>query len=167
MRIAGISHESLVDGPGVRVVVFAQGCDIGCKNCHNPSSWDTTAGKEYIPRVLARTITKRRPGIENIQGVTFSGGEPFMQAEEFSQLAEIIKSRGAWDIVTYTGHTYEKLLARTNDTGVQKLLALTDYLIDGAYVHELRDLDLRFRGSKNQRFIDLNATRESGTVVLL
>jgi len=165
MRIAGITYESLVDGPGLRVVVFAQGCDIGCANCHNPDNWDTAGGEEYTHREIVRMIKKKRPGIEMIRGVTFSGGEPFMQAGEFAQVAKAIKRIG-WDVATYTGHTYEKLAA-ANDEGVQALLDFSDYLIDGPYIHAERDLDLRFRGSGNQRIIDMNATRENGGQAVL
>ena len=164
MKIAGITYESLVDGPGIRVVVFAQGCDLACPHCHNPESWDTSAGKDYTVPQLFRAIKKPGPGRQRVRGVTFSGGEPFMQAEELAQVAVLAK-RMSWDVVTYTGHTYEKLIAR-NSAGVQALLDATDYLIDGPYNHIQRDLDLRFRGSGNQRVIDMNATRQQGLIVL-
>jgi len=165
MRIAGITYDSLVDGPGLRIVVFAQGCDLGCANCHNPSSWDATAGDEYTVAQLVRQIKKPRPGRALVRGLTLSGGEPFMQAAELAQVAKAVKKLG-WDVTTYTGHTYENLAARTSDTGIQKLLFQTDYLIDGPYKNEVRTLDLKFRGSANQRMIDMNATRETGEVVL-
>ena len=166
MRIAGINYESLVDGPGLRVVVFAQGCDLGCPNCHNPDSWNTSGGDEYSVRELVRMIKKVRPGRKMVRGVTFSGGEPFMQAKDLADVAAAVKRMG-WDVATYTGHTYERLIERAQDAGVQALLSLTDYLIDGPYIHEERDLDLRFRGSGNQRIIDMNATRgHDGRVVL-
>jgi len=166
MKIAGITYESFVDGPGLRVVIFAQGCDLGCPNCHNPESWDMSGGEEYSVRELIRMIKKPRPGRGKVKGVTFSGGEPFMQAAGFAEIAAEIKSIGL-DITTYTGHTYEKLVARTEDAGIKALLDLTDYLIDGPYVHEERKLDLRFRGSGNQRVIDMNATRKQGRVVVI
>jgi len=163
MKIAGITYESLVDGPGIRVVVFTQGCDLGCPNCHNPESWDSSAGSEYTVAELFRAIKKPGPGSKSVRGVTFSGGEPFMQAAELALVAARAKRIG-WDVTTYTGHTYEKLTAR-EDNGVQALLDATDYLIDGPYVHDQRNLDLKFRGSSNQRIIDMNATREQGRVV--
>ena len=166
MRIAGITYESFVDGPGLRVVVFAQGCNNACPHCQNPESWDINAGDEYTPQQLARIIKKPRPGRGIIRGITFSGGEPFLQAEEFAKVAQAVKRIG-WDVTTYTGNIYEDLAARINDRGVQALLNITDYLIDGPYIHEERDLDLPFRGSKNQRIIDMNATRESGEQVVL
>ena len=164
MKIAGITYESLVDGPGIRVVVFAQGCDLGCPNCHNPESWDAEAGTEYTVAELFRAIKKPGPGRQAVRGVTFSGGEPFMQAAELAQVAARAKRIG-WDVTTYTGHTYENLVAR-GDKGVQALLDATDYLIDGPYVHGQRDLDLSFRGSGNQRIVDMGATKEQGRVVL-
>jgi len=164
MKIAGITYDSFVDGPGIRVVVFAQGCDLGCPNCHNPESWDTNTGEEYTPAQLSRAIKKPRPGRENMRGVTFSGGEPFMQAAELAAVAESVKREGL-DIVTYTGHKYENLAA-SSDAGVQALLNASDYLVDGPYIHEERNLDIKFRGSTNQRIIDMNATRENGGVVL-
>jgi len=166
MRIAGITYESFVDGPGLRVVIFAQGCDMGCPNCHNPESWDSSGGEEYTPQQLIRKIKKPRVGKETIRGVTFSGGEPFMQAADFAKVAKSVRRIG-WDVTTYTGRTYEILAAQTDDEGVQALLNLTDYLIDGPFIDAKKDLDLRFRGSGNQRIIDMNATRENGGQVVL
>jgi len=165
MRIAGITYDSFVDGPGLRIVIFAQGCDLGCFNCHNPESWNTSVGDVYTPQQLLRKIKKPRPGREMVRGITLSGGEPFMQAGELAQVAKVVRRMG-WDVVTYTGHTYEKLTARTNDESVQALLNETDYLIDGPYIHELRNLDLRFRGSTNQRIIDMKATQREDKVVV-
>jgi len=166
VKIAGVNFESLVDGPGIRVVVFAQGCNVGCKNCHNPESWDMSLGKEYSVKDLLREIKKPRPGKKLVRGITFSGGEPFMQAAELAQVAVAVKKLG-WDVTTYSGHTYEKLAARKDDAGIQALLELTDYLIDGPYMHEKRTLDIKFRGSSNQRLIDMNATRENGGQVVI
>jgi len=165
MRIAGITYDSFVDGPGLRVVVFAQGCDLGCANCHNPSSWDTTAGDEYTVAQLVRKIKKPRPGRELVRGLTLSGGEPFMQAGELALVAKAVKKLG-WDVTTYTGRTYEKLAACVDDAGIQALLEVTDYLIDGPYIEARRTLELKFRGSANQRIIDMAATRKKGEIVL-
>ena len=165
MRIAGITHDSLVDGPGLRVVIFVQGCDLGCPNCHNPESWPTTGGKDYTVREVMR-LMKRGRGKKITRGVTFSGGEPFLQAGDLAQIAFEAKLTG-WDVTTYTGYTFEELSKRTEDTDVQALLNLTDYLIDGPYIHEQRDLDLKFRGSANQRIIDMETTRrQNGRVKL-
>lgn len=164
MRISGITYESLVDGPGLRVVIFVQGCDLGCPECHNPDSHSRTGGREYTVREVMRHMKKAGPARKMVKGVTFSGGEPFMQAGDLAQIAFEAKRIG-WDVTTFTGHTYEELLAR-EDADVHALLNLTDFLIDGPYIHEQRDLDLKFRGSANQRIIDMNATRKHGRVKL-
>jgi len=155
MRLSGITNESIVDGPGIRIVVFVQGCNFACPHCHNPESWDLNGGQEFsVPQVM-RLIKKGSSRKKStIQGITFSGGEPFLQAYELSQIAEQVKGFG-WDVVTYTGYVYGDLL-NNQDEGVQALLSLTDYLIDGLYIHELRDLNLKFRGSSNQRFLKLS-----------
>jgi len=165
MRLAGITYESLVDGPGIRVVIFVQGCNHACPNCHNPESWDASGGKDYTVRQVMRLMKKPGPGRKMVRGVTFSGGEPFLQAGELAQVAAEAQRIG-WDVVTYTGCTYEDL-AKRQDTDIQALLALTDYLIDGPYIHEQRTLDLKFRGSANQRIIDMNITRSQNGQVCL
>jgi anaerobic ribonucleoside-triphosphate reductase activating protein len=164
MRIAGITYESFVDGPGIRVVIFVQGCDLGCPDCHNPDSHSRKGGKEYTVREVMRLMKKPGPGRKNIKGVTFSGGEPFLQAGDLAQIAFEAKRIG-WDVCTFTGHTYEELKAR-QDADIQALLDLTDYLIDGPFIKEERDLNLKFRGSANQRLIDMENTRKLGRVKL-
>jgi len=165
LRISGITYESLVDVPGIRVVVFVQGCDLACPECHNPDSHYVKGGREHTVREVIRMIKKPGPGRKMVRGVTFSGGEPFMQAGDLAQIAFEAKRIG-WDVTTYTGYIYEELLKRT-DPDVQALLDLTDYLIDGPYIHEQRDLDLKFRGSHNQRIIDMETTRRHGGRVKL
>ena len=187
LRLSGLSHESFVDGPGIRVVVFVQGCHNACGHCHNPESWDMAGGEEHTVRDVIKMIkdaagasrrrklhgagsaalgggaNKKAPRQKEVQGVTFSGGEPFLQAGALVKLGRAVKRLGL-DLTVYTGYTYEELAARPSED-VQALLALADYLIDGPYVHELRDIGLKFRGSANQRVIDMNATREAGRVV--
>ena len=164
MRLYGINHESLVDGPGIRVVVFAQGCEKECLYCHNQESWPLDGGKEYSVREVIRLIKKRSPKDKKIKGITFSGGEPFLQAGELVQVALEAKRIG-WDVVTFTGYTYEELL-NNPAPDIQAMLNATDILIDGPYIHELRDRDLKFRGSTNQRLIDVPASKKRGKVVL-
>jgi len=161
MRLSGITQESLVDGPGLRYVIFTQGCPHKCPNCHNPETWDNNAGKEYTVRQVVRLMKQQK---KKIRGVTFSGGEPFIQAAELAEVAAAARLIN-WDVVTYTGFTYEELVENNNE-GVNALLAATDILIDGKYIHELRSIELPFRGSSNQRVIDLIKTREKGQVVL-
>jgi len=181
LRIYGFSNESFVDGPGIRVVVFVQGCDNACPNCHNLNSWDISGGKEHSVEDIVKMIKKasgqakenvlplafgkkKKSQTKKVTGVTFSGGEPFLQAEQLVHIAKACKKLGL-DITTYTGKTYEELTTCASE-GVQALLDLTDYLIDGPYIHEKRDIGLKFRGSSNQRIIDMNKTRETLNIVL-
>lgn len=159
LRIAGVVRESVVDGPGLRYVIFAQGCPHHCKGCHNPETWDPAGGYEITAAELLADIG-RNP---LIAGVTFSGGEPFAQAGAFAALGQALREKG-YNIVTYTGYTYEELQTMA-EKGVRDLLAVTDILIDGPFVLAERDLTLPFRGSKNQRIINVRASRAAGTLV--
>ena len=161
MRLSGITTESITDGPGVRYVVYTQGCKHGCKNCHNPDTWDLDGGEEFTVREIINKVKRIR---KKYKGITFSGGEPFLQADELVQVAIAAKQKG-WDVVTFTGYLYEDLIKNVDD-GVRALLGITDILVDGPFVDELRDTTLPFRGSSNQRIIDLAATREIGKMVL-
>ncbi|MDO4745894.1 MAG: anaerobic ribonucleoside-triphosphate reductase activating protein [Bacillota bacterium] len=162
IRLAGIVRESIVDGPGIRFTIFCQGCPHACEGCHNPETHDFAGGSDcHIDRLLEE-INKN----PLLAGVTFSGGEPFCQPEAFLQLGRMIKEKGL-NITVFSGYTLEQL----NDMGVQRpavkeLLDITDILIDGPYVKEERDLTLQFRGSRNQRVIDMNETRKSGEVAI-
>ena len=182
LRIYGFSNESIVDGPGIRVVIFVQGCDNACPGCHNPNSWDINGGEEYTLRdvikrikevsgggrrsktaiALGASAKKKKAPSQKVRGVTFSGGEPFLQARVLALLGKAVKRMGL-DITTYTGHVYEEL---GSDSDTKALLDITDYLIDGPYIQEKRDIGLKFRGSSNQRIIDMNKTREAGVVVV-
>ena len=161
MRLSGITPESLVDGPGLRYVIFTQGCSHRCPYCHNPETWDMDAGKEYTVRQIIRLLKQQK---KKKQGITFSGGEPFLQAAELAEVAESAHLI-SWDIVTYTGFTYEELIGDNNNS-IKALLSATDILIDGKYIHKLRSIELPFRGSSNQQIIDLAKTREKGHIVL-
>lgn len=160
LRIAGIIRESIVDGPGIRFAVFGQGCPHNCQGCHNPDSHDFEGGYDCAIDKILEEIDKN----PLLKGVTFSGGEPFCQAEEFAELGEKIRERGL-SVVTFTGYTYEELLDM-NDERTNRLLEVTDLLIDGRYEADKRDLTLRFRGSSNQRIVDMKKTRETGSMVL-
>jgi len=161
MQLSGITPESLVDGPGIRYVIFTQGCHHKCPHCHNPESWESGAGKEFSAREIVRLIKKHK---KNIQGVTFSGGEPFLQAGELADIAQAVHQIGL-DVVTYTGFTYEQLIEK-NDNNVNTLLSSSDILIDGLYVHELKSVSLQFCGSSNQRVIDIARTQKENKIVL-
>lgn len=165
MRLSGITKESIVDGPGLRYVIFAQGCLHRCAHCQNPKTWDLDAGEEYSVKQVIRLFKKQKRTLTaaTYRGITFSGGEPFLQARELAETAKAARQIG-WDVVIYTGYTYEQLL-EINDNDMNNLLSECDLLIDGKYVHELRTSDLPFRGSSNQRIIDIAETRKSGNVV--
>lgn len=157
LRISGIVEESIVDGPGIRLAVFTQGCFHACKGCHNPQTHDPEGGfSKNIAEIVEIYATNPL-----LDGITFSGGEPFLQAGKLCHLAEKIHSLNG-NVVTYTGYTYEQLLQMggTNGLAASRLLDLTDYLVDGPYMEDLRDPDLDFMGSSNQRFLDKNARNE-------
>lgn len=160
IRIAGILKEGLADGPGIRYVLFTQGCFHNCEGCHNPETHDPEGGYEMETDEIIKDIMKSRL----IKGVTFSGGEPFLQSEGVSYIAERVKSFGL-DVVTYTGYTFEELVKGDNPE-MQQLLGLTDILIDGRFKIDERDISLRFRGSRNQRIIDVKKSLEANEAVL-
>lgn len=158
LRIAGYTKESVVDGPGIRFVVYAQGCPHRCEGCHNPETWDSMGGKEISEDALLALI--RETGL--LRGVTFSGGEPFSQAAAFASLADRIKLLGL-DIITYTGYTFEEILEMSkSDQNIKQLLERSNFLVDGRYLASERDLSLPFRGSRNQRFLDVGASLAAG-----
>jgi len=151
MRIAGIEKESYVDGPGIRFVVFTQGCGMRCEGCHNPDTWDYNGGTEMMVTEIADMMLSN----PLIDGLTISGGEPFDQAAECAQLAGY-----AWtndlNVWVYTGKTYEDLLeASETNQDIKNLLEMTDVLVDGPFIKEQRTMSLEWRGSKNQRVIEL------------
>ena len=160
LDLAGIVNDSIVDGPGIRMTVFAQGCPHHCRGCHNPETWAFGCGtpmeEERIAEIVATNPLCR--------GVTFSGGEPFAQAEGFSKLAQLLKSRG-YKVASYSGYTFEQLLNGTE--AQQKLLQTIDVLIDGPYVHAQRSLEIAFRGSRNQRIIDVKKSLAIGKAVCI
>lgn len=162
IRLAGVVRESIVDGPGLRFTVFCQGCPHGCEGCHNPATHDFEGGYDCeISKIIA--AVDENPLLD---GVTFSGGEPMCQPEAFTVLAKELKKRNL-NIMVYTGYTYEELL-RLAETrpAVGKLLELTDYLVDGRFILAQRDLTLPFRGSTNQRILDMKQTLAAGKPVL-
>lgn len=163
VRIAGIIKESIVDGPGIRMVVFAQGCRHKCPGCHNPETHSFDGGTLVeVGSIIEQA--KRNPLLD---GLTFSGGEPFEQAAAFAVLAREAKKLNL-DIMTYTGYTYEYLVENAmKHRGWEELLDETDILVDGRFELEKRNLLLKFRGSENQRIIDLKRTRAENRLVFL
>lgn len=155
LRLSGIVEESIVDGPGLRYVLFTQGCPHCCKGCHNPETHSLEGG--FLRS--AETVLAQFAENPLLAGITFSGGEPFLQADALCAVAEGVRAQGK-NVLVYTGFAYEQLLARVaSEPGVGSLLELTDILIDGPYVEAQRDLELHFRGSANQRILDRAARR--------
>lgn len=147
LRVAGIIEESIVDGPGIRLVVFTQGCKHNCIGCHNPETHSFTGGKLIDIDSIVHMV-KSNPLLD---GITLSGGEPFEQVKECAILAKKVKELGL-SVVTYTGYTFEEILKNRN---LRELLIYTDILIDGKFDIRKKSLILKFRGSTNQRIIDV------------
>ena len=148
----------MVDGPGFRTAIYCAGCVNRCPGCHNPESWDINNGKamstdEILQKILA----------DPFADVTFTGGDPMYQPEGFSELAQAIKANSNKTIWCYTGYTFEEII---KDERKKELLGYIDVLVDGRFVQELRDESLYFRGSSNQRLIDVKASLEQGKAVI-
>lgn len=163
-RIASIQANSVVDGPGVRTVVFFQGCSIHCPGCQNKHLWDPSGGTEIEVTELAERIAE----IGNPQ-VTISGGEPFQQPEQLARLVSILKYRHNFHIIVYTGFTWEVLRTLCNPIFLLNagILSNVDVLVDGQYVKSLDDDCITYRGSRNQRPIDVQASRRANQVITL
>ncbi|SHI67987.1 anaerobic ribonucleoside-triphosphate reductase activating protein [Lutispora thermophila] len=163
IRIAGIIKESIVDGPGIRMVVFAQGCKHKCPGCHNPETHSFDGGT----LVTVDSVLEQAKANPLLDGITFSGGEPFEQAEAFAILAQKAKKLNL-DIMTYTGYTYEYILENSSKhKGWDELLDETDILVDGRYEKDKRNLLLKFRGSENQRIIDVKKSKIENRIVIM
>ena len=164
LRIAGFNKDSIVDGPGLRYTIFSQGCFHNCEGCHNPQTHDNTAGKLVDIDEIFEDI-KNTPICD---GVTFSGGEPFLQADTFADLAVKIKnSNHPLDIICYTGWTWEEIqeIISNGFSDYMRLLRNIDYLIDGRFDKNKVSLDCNWRGSTNQRIIDVQKSLETGEIV--
>ena len=160
LRIAGTVNDSIVDGPGIRFTIFTQGCPHNCEGCHNPQTHAFDGGKLVDTNELLEKIK----GNPLLDGVTFSGGEPFCQAEALAELGKEIHAAGL-NVITYTGYTFEKLYADSDKNGWGKLLEVTDYLIDGPFILAQKDWEIKFRGSSNQRYIDCQASLREGRAI--
>lgn len=162
IKLAGVFGESIVDGPGIRFAIFTQGCAHHCPGCHNEETWDFDGGYlQDIDELVAQI--KENPFVKNI---TFSGGDPLHQVEA---VLTIVKKLGTeYHILIYTGYLYEHLLEKAKvDKQLEKLLQLTDILIDGRFILATRDLTLKFRGSDNQRIIDVKKSLARNEVVII
>lgn len=162
IRLAGVIRESIVDGPGIRLTVFTQGCPHKCEGCQNPQTHSFDGGYISETNNIVKAI-KQNP---MLQGVTFSGGEPFMQCEPLIELAKECHSLGL-NVMVYTGFTFEELQSGfTNKPQWRELLENIDILVDGKFILAEKSLMLHFRGSKNQRIINVPKSLKQGCVVL-
>ena len=158
LKLSGIQQDSIVDGPGIRTTFFCQGCPHHCQGCHNPETWPFSGGMpmetgEMVALVLANPLCR---------GVTFSGGEPFAQAEGFTELAVALKEKG-YEVASYSGYTFEQLLRGT--PAQRTLLENIDILIDGPFVQAEKSLEIAFRGSRNQRILDVPKSLQAGKAI--
>lgn len=161
LRVSGVVDESIVDGPGIRFVIFAQGCHRRCPGCHNPQTFDPLGGYQISIDEIVSMIEKN----PILQGVTFSGGEPFLQAASFAVLAKKLRQIGL-NIIVYTGYTFEELLASCYENpDWRALLESVDTVVDGPFEIQRRSLELRFRGSNNQRVLDIAQSLARGVPI--
>ena len=161
LRLAGVIRESIVDGPGWRLVVFVQGCPHHCEGCQNPQTHDYSGGYDSSVENILNAIKENKL----LAGVTLSGGEPFTQAKPLTVLAREVHKMGL-NVMSYSGWTYEQLIDGANDkNGWSELLNEVDYLVDGKFEIEKKSLSAKFRGSTNQRIIDVKKSLESGKAV--
>lgn len=163
IRISGTVQDSIVDGPGLRYVVFVQGCPHGCEGCHNPQTHSFDGGRVTDTDVLFEEFAEN----PLTQGVTFSGGEPFCQAHALYELARRVKDYNNTHLICYSGWTFEELLNKAqSEEYTKKLLGITDILVDGRFVLAQRSLSLNFRGSTNQRIIDVQKSLSAGKAIV-
>jgi anaerobic ribonucleoside-triphosphate reductase activating protein len=160
IRIAGVVNDSIVDGPGLRFSVFTQGCSHHCPGCHNPETHDPQGGHDEDTDALIAKM-KKNP---LLSGITLTGGDPLEQSAPCLELAKAAHAAGL-NVWAYTGYTWEQLLSR-NDPDQTALLREVDVLVDGPFIQAERSLELDYRGSKNQRLIDVPATLRTGEVTL-
>ena len=159
---ADLSTDSIVDGPGLRAVLWTQGCAHHCKGCQNAQTWDFNGGGLVPIKMVLDAIDE----LEYQDGITFSGGDPMFQPEACNKIAEYCKNKGL-NIWVYTGFTFEELMLMAKRKPIYlEFLKKIDVLVDGRFILEERDLNLLFRGSRNQRLIDIPKTLTSGNIVL-
>lgn len=162
IRLSGIAYESLVNGPGMRRVFFSQGCKHNCKGCFNPDTHDFNGGEEKDMDELIQDVL----GNPMIKGITFSGGDPFERAEEFSYMAKEFKKSNK-NIWCYTGYTFEYIIENLESrNGWKELISNIDVLVDGKFDEDKKEDGLKFRGSSNQRIINVKESLKCGYIVL-
>ncbi len=157
IRVLDILEDTMVDGPGFRTSIYCSGCGHHCPGCHNPQSWNFDGGREMSTEEIMKIIEA-----DPYANVTFSGGDPMYQAVGFAELAREIHKRTNKDIWCYTGFTFESLINHDQ----RELLEQIDVLVDGPFIEKLRDTDLLFRGSSNQRLIDVQSSLYECKIVL-
>ena len=159
---ADLQTDSIVDGPGLRAVLWTQGCNHHCKGCQNPQTWDFNGGGLVPIEMVCEAIDE----LEYQDGLTISGGDPMFQPEACLKIAKYAKSKGL-NIWVYTGFTYEELVELSKKNAIyMEFFKVIDVLVDGRFILEERDLSLLFRGSRNQRLIDMQKTLKEGRVIL-
>ena len=158
ISVLSIIEDTMVDGPGFRTSIYCAGCRHACPGCHNPQSWDFSGGRAMTTEEIMRVIVA-----DPYANVTFTGGDPMYQPEGFAELARAIHERTQKDIWCYTGFTFEQLLGNPRQ---RALLEQIDVLVDGPFVKALRNDELIFRGSSNQRIIDVPRSLEEGRTLL-
>lgn len=158
LMLMDIMDYTTSDGPGFRTSVYCSGCNHACKNCQNPQTWNILNGKPTEVKEIFEHIAAN-----DLANVTFSGGDPFYQPKAFSELARMIKFNTDKDIWCYTGFTIEEIF---KDEKLMELLRWVDVLVDGRFEEDKKDPDLLFRGSSNQRLIDVKKTLKTGKIVL-
>ncbi|MBO5539087.1 MAG: anaerobic ribonucleoside-triphosphate reductase activating protein [Prevotella sp.] len=159
ISVLKIIEDTMVDGPGFRTSIYCAGCPNHCWGCHNPQSWDIKRGHPMTTEEIMSVIEA-----DSYANVTFSGGDPMFQAEGFTELAKAIRRRTKKNIWCFTGFLYENILKNPVQ---RQLLQLIDVLVDGPYIQAKRNEDLLFRGSSNQRLINVKASLKAGAVVLV
>lgn len=159
LSILDIVEDTTVDGPGFRTTIYCAGCPNHCPGCHNPQSWDINNGHEVDIEDILEVVLA-----DHFADVTFSGGDPMFQPEGFTELARAIKEQSSKNIWCYTGYLFEQIIG---NPAQRALLEQVDVLVDGRFVEALRDEQLRFRGSSNQRIIDVKRSLEEGKAVVL
>lgn len=163
IRLSGIAYESLVNGPGMRRVFFSQGCKHNCYGCFNLDTHDFNGGELKNIEMLIKDVLNN----PMLSGITFSGGDPLEQAEEFSYMAKVFKQNNL-NIWCYTGYTFEYILENQKKrNGWKDLITNIDVLVDGKFDINKKDEKLKYRGSSNQRIIDVRKSLEMGTIVVL
>lgn len=158
LDLSGIVSDSIVDGPGIRTTIFCQGCPHHCPGCHNLETWAFGCGTPMEEETLVE-IVRSNP---LCRGVTFSGGEPFAQAAGFARLAKLLKAKG-YEVASYSGYTFEELLRGSE--AQRELLRSIDILIDGPFLRDRKSLEIAFRGSTNQRILDVKKSLAAGQAV--